>query len=112
MQPIFAKEMYHGKKYLIDPQLPVMEEKTRALLKDGYRVLYESSDGSKFNFVPDSADIGKRLTLERFVGNKPALSQVQITSTKLRFSKLPMSCDTITPNSLGVRWHYLLHSRL
>jgi hypothetical protein len=69
-QPNIDKIMYPGKKYIIDPKLPLTEKETKALLKIQNTIRARSTQGEIFQFTPDFSDTGRVFTLERYIDNQ------------------------------------------
>lgn len=73
-EPDFERVMYPDETYTIDPKLPFISKgkdtrEVKAYLRDNGIDRAVSQQGEKFKFTPTIADIGKELTLERYIGN-------------------------------------------
>ncbi len=66
---IFDKVMYVGMTYLIDPNLPLINRNAYAELRTNTEKLKISKEGTKFYYTPTSKDIGKIISLRRYLDN-------------------------------------------
>lgn len=67
--PEYPSEMYPGVEYTIKPNLPLVDEETEALLSSDDEVIAVSK-GNPIKYKPDNYDIGKELSLKRFIGSE------------------------------------------
>ena len=67
-KPRFESVMYPDKNYKIDSRLPFLKaQKTSAYLKDKGNVILKIEQGEPIDFKPDITQVGKILTLERYI---------------------------------------------
>jgi hypothetical protein len=68
--PDYARVMYPGREYNIDPNLPLLSgQQTRAALVGDNKVRAVSPEGHAFEFTPSIVDTGKVLYLELYVND-------------------------------------------
>lgn len=67
--PIYDKQMYVGRSYLIDPNLPMTNRNAYAEIRTPQERLKSSEEGAKFYFTPSARDVGKTLSLRRYLDN-------------------------------------------
>ena len=65
--PTYSRNMYAGRSYEINPQLPMIDRETRAEIRIGQNSVAGSPQGTKFIFTPTHDMIGKTLRLVRFI---------------------------------------------
>lgn len=101
-QASIEKTMYPGKKYTIDPKLPLTEKETKAYLKFQNSIRARSIQGEKFQFTPDFSDTGKIFILERYIDN-----QIIGEEVKIRINSFPnpeiIEILQIKPNEIKVK---------
>ncbi|MFH1051935.1 MAG: hypothetical protein V1779_13520 [bacterium] len=70
-KPSFESVMYPGKNYHIDSKLPFLGgQRTSAYIKDKGNVILKIEQGEPVEYKPDITQVGKVLTLERYIDDK------------------------------------------
>lgn len=78
-EPLYDKVMYAGKTYAIDPKLPLINRNAYAEVRSPNQKLAWSEQGTKFYYTPTGNDIGKSISLRRFLDNNLIDEDLKIT---------------------------------
>ncbi len=101
-QASIDKIMYPGKKYSIDPKLPLTEKETKAVLKSQNLIRARSTQGEKFYFTPDFSDTGKIFTLERYIDNQLIGEDIRVKVNSFPIPEI-IEIQQIKPNEIKVK---------
>lgn len=71
--------LYPGIREQFDPELPLLTgQETKAVLFDGNEERYTSWQGEAFTFIAEAKDIGRTLTLRRYVNGNPIGENISV----------------------------------